>query len=94
MKQVYIRAMKGEKGTEYGYLQIVEVQIVVAWSVANMVVCLMHLIGSPLEKVGCPSQRVCPLGSRAATISSALPIAGDQKVIYLKGRRNWCVDIC
>jgi hypothetical protein len=50
MKQVYIRAMKGERGPNMDTYRPIEVQIVVAWSVANRGVHLMALIGSPREK--------------------------------------------
>lgn len=38
------------KGTVYGYLLIAEVQIVVAWSVANVEGLPNTVIGSPREK--------------------------------------------
>jgi hypothetical protein len=42
MKQVYIRAMEGERGPYMDTYRLMEVQIVVAWSVANVEVCLMR----------------------------------------------------
>ena len=50
MKQVYIRAMKGERGPNMDTYRPIEVQIVVAWSVANRGGQPHALIGSPCEK--------------------------------------------
>lgn len=50
-----------QKGTVYGYLPVVEVQIVVAWSVANMEGLPNAVIGSPGEKVAAFRTRFRPL---------------------------------
>ena len=69
------------KGTVYGYLLIAEVQIVVAWSVANVEVCLNTVIGSPPEKVAAFKTRFC----RPHHVQLLYSMQTE--------RRNWCVVI-